>query len=317
MLKNKKYNFNSETLSFEIEEKKAGRKFLHSFLRFLAINLAAISILFILLLFFDSPQEKIQEARIDKYHLKYKSISHKVDSLTALVHSDYYSNDQRYRDILELDSIPKNMRLAGFGGHDPYASNFKNYSNKGFSNLMSRMDNLKLQLGVQEKSYTEILNAALEKKDQIQHFPGIPPVELKKNIWISSFFGQRIDPFTRHRKMHEGLDFVGPKNTEIFATADGTVTLTRHSRIGYGNEILVDHKFGYSTRYAHLSEIFVKEGEKVKRGQLIGSMGSTGRSTGVHLHYEVRYHNRPLNPLYFFSDDISPKEFEQLAKRTE
>jgi len=112
-----------------------------------------------------------------------------------------------------------------------------------------------------------------------------------------------------------GVDFVGPRKTEIYATADGIVTLAKHSRKGYGNEIVIDHLYGHETRYAHLNEYLVTEGQKVERGQLIGYMGNTGRSTGTHLHYEVRFQRRPINPIYFFADDLSPEEFEQLAKK--
>ena len=168
---------------------------------------------------------------------------------------------------------------------------------------------------IQDESYEEIMKAALEKNNKLAHYPGITPVKSDKYIWISSYFGSRTDPFTMHNRAHLGLDFVGPRDTKIFTTANGTVTLVKHSRRGYGNEIVIDHGFGYSTRYAHLKEIKVVEGQKVERGELIGIMGSTGRSTGTHLHYEVRLFNRPVNPMYFFADDISAEEFEQLTTK--
>ena len=169
--------------------------------------------------------------------------------------------------------------------------------NRIFASLRLKLDNLKDQLSVQDESYNQILQVALEKNKKLAHFPGITPVITDKHIWISSYFGTRIDPFTKQPRSHIGIDFVGPVNSKIHATAAGTVTLVKHSRKGYGNEIVIDHLYGHETRYAHLNEIMVTEGQKIERGQLIGIMGNTGRSTGTHLHYEVRFNKQPINPI--------------------
>ena len=252
--------------------------------------------------------------RAKKYYSRYAFLTQKIDSLTGSLKANHYTNDQIYRNILELDSLSFSIRYAGTGGYDPYGSTMKSFPNQFFSNLMQKIENLKKQISIQEDSYDEIMIAALDKTNKLKHYPGIPPVNITAPVWISSYFGTREDPFSFFRKVHLGVDFCGPKNTEIFVTADGIVTLIKHSRKGYGNEIVVDHGFGHSTRYAHLNSILVEEEQKVERGELIGLMGNTGRSTGTHLHYEVWYENQPVNPLYFFADDLTPEEFEKLAK---
>ncbi|MBA7531935.1 hypothetical protein ES705_24161 [subsurface metagenome] len=229
----------------------------------------------------------------------------------------HFTNDKIYRGILELDSLPDNIRIAGTGGYDPYAAPPESFSSKVFSSLITKINILQNQISVQNESYDEILNIARERNTKLEHYPAITPVNCTKYIWISSYYGSRNDPFTFHLKSHQGIDFVGPRNTEIFSTACGSVTLVKHSRRGYGNEVVIDHGFGYSTRYAHLNKILVEEGQKVERGELIGLMGNTGRSTGTHLHYEVRMNNRPINPIYYFADDMTPEEFEKLTDKSD
>ncbi len=314
-IRRKRYYFNTTTLSFVEVKRSKGLKILKGLLTFFSINTIAFIFLIFLYSFIDSPEVSLQKLRARKYYAKYAYLSHKVDSLSGNLTSFHFTNDQIYRNILELDSIPASIRSAGTGGYDPYATPMQSYSNQFFSNLIKEVENLKKQIYIQEESYKEIMEAALDKSNKLKHYPGIPPIKLTKRIWISSYFGSRTDPFTLFRKVHLGVDFCGPKNTEIFATADGIVTLVKQSRKGYGNEIVVDHGFGHCTRYAHLNSILVEEGQQVERGQLIGLMGNTGRSTGTHLHYEVWFQKQPINPLYFFSDDLTPEEFEQIAKK--
>ena len=244
-------------------------------------------------------------------------MSYKIDSLSSVLHSQHFTDDNIYRGILGLDSLPDNIRIAGSGGHDPYAMKTEGFPNRILIALSTKIENLNNQISIQEESYNEILEVAAEHKTKLEHYPAITPVNCTKHIWISSYFGSRSDPFTFRLKAHSGIDFVGPRNTETYSTASGNVTLVKQSRRGYGNEVVIDHGFGYSTRYAHLNKILVKEGQKVERGDLIGLMGNTGRSTGTHLHYEVRLDNRPINPIYFFAEDLSPEEFEELTNKSE
>ena len=315
--KRKRYKYNSTTLNFVELRNTPGRKVLNALASFIYINILALFLLGIIYSSIDSPEAVIQKVRISKLTGKYQLLSNRVDSLTTILREKHFTDDQTYRNILELDSLSTSIRLAGTGGSDPYASLPQSYSNQFFTDLMIKIENLKDQIKIQELSYEELMEAALEKNKKLEHFPAISPVKPDKYIWLSSYFGVREDPFSHRRKTHLGLDFVGPRNTNIFSTGKGIVTLVKHSRRGYGNEIVIDHEYGYSTRYAHLKEILVTEGQHIERGELIGVMGSTGRSTGTHLHYEVRFNNRPVNPLYFFSDDLKPEEFEQLTKKTD
>jgi murein DD-endopeptidase MepM/ murein hydrolase activator NlpD len=283
----------------------------------ICINICAFLLLGAIHLFIDSPEVQIQKMLVQKYTKDYNSLSDKLDSISEQLQIQYSSNDQIYRHILEMDSLPKSYYSAGAGGYDPYSVPMNSYSNHIFSNLMSRITNLKRQVKIQDKSYNEILKTALDKNNKLEHFPGITPVKCQDNIRISSYFGSRDDPFTLFLKMHTGVDFQGPLNTEVHATANGIVTFAEYSRTGYGNEIVIDHGFGYITRYAHLNKILVQKGQKINRADVIGLMGNSGRSTGTHVHYEVLYENKPINPLYFFADDLTPDEFEALAGRTD
>ncbi|MBN2524276.1 MAG: M23 family metallopeptidase [Bacteroidales bacterium] len=315
--KKKKYNFNPDTLSYVEVKHPAGKRILRSLLKFIYLNILAFLILIVLYSFVNSPEAVLQNLRITKFNTKYAILSFKVDSLSSVLQNKHFHDDNIYRGILELDSLPENIRIAGTGGHDPYAGHPESYPGKILTALAAKIENLQKQVSIQEESYDEILNAAIEKKDKLEHYPAITPVNCTKHIWISSYFGSRNDPFTFRLRTHTGIDFVGPKNTEVYSTATGNVTLVKQSRRGYGNEVVIDHGYGYNTRYAHLNKILVKEGQKVERGELIGLMGNTGRSTGTHLHYEVRVHNRPTNPIYFFAEDLSPEEFEELTNKSE
>ncbi len=257
------------------------------------------------------PFAGLYENRIQNLSSDFGTLYSKLDSQQIFLKEVLIGQDCYYREILELDSLSPEVRMAGFGG------SFQNilYGDDLILPIQNGVMTLQSQLNIQDKSFQEILNKALERDEMLDRVPAISPILLKYNTWISSYFGGRIDPFTHSLRIHRGIDLVGPKNTKIYATGDGTVTLAKYSRNGYGNEVVILHGFGYSTRYAHLNKILVKDGEKVKRGQLIGKMGNTGRSTGTHLHYEVHYMNVPINPIYYFSEDLSPTEYEEMTAR--
>jgi murein DD-endopeptidase MepM/ murein hydrolase activator NlpD len=174
---------------------------------------------------------------------------------------------------------------------------------------------LNLQLQVESNSLEMLYEKALEHSMLQTHLPAIQPVDKKDLIMISSNFGVRSDPFFFVEKVHNGLDFVTSSGRNVYATGDGTVTFVQYSRTGYGNEIVIDHKFGFGSRYAHLNNIQVKGGDKVKRGQIIGTVGETGRSTGPHLHYEVLYKNKPVNPSFYFDTSLTREEFAQIINK--
>lgn len=312
--KQKLYRFNSNSLQYS-EEVVSIRVRLLKGLKFCLISsILAIAIIFVINLAFGSPLENYLAKNARGYKTFYDSINSEIDSLQNTLHNEIFLSDILYRQTLHLDSLPTPMRIAGTGGSSPYDS-LKRLKNKDLiSTTLQKLDVLKRQLEFQEKSFQDVTKEATLYRQKIEKTPNIQPVRPSKNIWVSSCFGVRTDPFTHRKRVHHGIDFAGPKNTKIYATADGVVTLTKVSRTGYGKEVAVKHGFGYSTIYGHLNKILVKKGEKVKRGQLIGLMGSTGRSTGTHLHYEVRLHNRPLNPINFYDENLTEPEYDLITK---
>ena len=239
-------------------------------------------------------------------------LNYQFDSISNVLSESHFKNDNLYRTILEIDSIPKSIRDAGVGGSKE-SEKVENRNKAGLILVIAqKIDKLYRQMNMQTESYDYLQDKADEKNKRIECIPSILPLSVGDLTFISSYFGARIDPFFNHQKPHFGLDFVAPIGTKIYSTGDGIVTLSKFSRKGYGNEIIIDHSFGYSTRYAHLDEIFIKEGEKVKRGQLIGTLGNTGRSTGPHLHYEIQYNKKPINPIYYYADEISSEEYERM-----
>jgi murein DD-endopeptidase MepM/ murein hydrolase activator NlpD len=170
------------------------------------------------------------------------------------------------------------------------------------------------QLSIQSESYEILLLKAREHAMQFSHIPAIQPVSRTDLYSISSDFGVRTDPFYFHQKVHCGLDFVAAEGKSVYATGDGIVTFIQFSRTGYGNEIIIDHSFGFGSRYAHLDTILVTEGQKVKRGQMIGRVGKSGRATGPHLHYEVLYEKKPVNPALYFDSSLTVQEYKQILE---
>jgi murein DD-endopeptidase MepM/ murein hydrolase activator NlpD len=168
---------------------------------------------------------------------------------------------------------------------------------------------------MQSKSFDEVIDLAKNKEQMILSVPAIQPVSVKDMARISDYFGFRRDPFTKEKKVHYGIDFVGPKGAPIYATGNGKVVSAEFSFFGYGNVVVIDHGFGYRTRYAHLQKIDVKVGNQVARGQVIGKLGSSGRSTGPHLHYEVLLRNKPVDPMNYFND-MSPEIFDSMVKNS-
>lgn len=221
-------------------------------------------------------------------------------------------DDNFFRPIFEIDPVSSSIRIAGFGG----TYNYKNLEGFKASNLMidvtQNVEEIAKQTYIQSKSYDQVIQKMIERENFHECRPSIKPLSDKSYIRISDYFGSRIDPFKKNIRPHYGIDFAGPRGGDIVATGKGIVTKAGYSLYGYGKIVEIDHGFGYKTRYAHLDKIIVKEGQKVNRGETIGLLGNTGRSTGPHLHYEVRMHNKAVNPIYFFNNDISVEEYDKM-----
>jgi murein DD-endopeptidase MepM/ murein hydrolase activator NlpD len=311
----KRYKYNYNTLTFEIINSTPGKRILKILVFLFIICLIAFTN-YILINALVSPKELLLTKESKELSNLIEDLDHQLDSISIFLVNNHFKDDNLYRTILEIDTIPKTIRDAGIGGSNK-SEKIANLNKASLILLTAqKIDKLYRQINIQVESYEYLQNKANEKIKKIARIPSIQPLSIKDLIFISSYFGTRIDPFYNSQKLHYGLDFVAPQGTKIYATGDGIVTLSKYSRKGYGNEIIINHSFGYSSRYAHLDAIFIKEGEKVKRGQLIGLLGNTGRSTGPHLHYEIRYDNQPIDPIYYFSDEISVEEYERMVNNS-
>ncbi len=309
-----KYFFNERTLSYEEIKLTPGQKIFRFFL-FLVSALALTAIfVFLLFTFFDSPKELMLKREIATYDLQFRMMNDRLNSMQKVMDELSNRDDNIYRVIFEAEPIPKSVREAGIGGVDRYA-NLEGYDeSKLLIETAKKLDKLTSEAVVQSKSFDEVFAMARNKEKMLASIPAIQPIRNIQLKRISSYFGYRIDPIYKVKKFHEGIDFSAPKGTPVHVTGDGRVIQVKRSRRGYGNEIKVDHGYGYITLYAHLSAFKVKKGQKVKRGQVIGLVGNTGKSTAPHLHYEVRKNHRPINPIYYFFNDLTPDEYSKMLE---
>ncbi|HEY5826599.1 MAG TPA: M23 family metallopeptidase, partial [Cyclobacteriaceae bacterium] len=223
------------------------------------------------------------------------------------------------RTMLGMEPIDESVWSGGTGGSDKYANLIK-YPNSGelLVETQEKVDQMILQLKVQKSSLDSILIRANAREEMIASIPSIKPVRidlLKKNLNTMSGFGIRLHPVHKVDRMHAGVDFTAPKGSPIQATGNGKVILAEYGRVGYGNHVIIDHGYGYTTLYGHMATLAVKEGEVILKGQTIGTIGDSGLSSGPHLHYEVRIKGRPVDPIIYCMDDLTPEEYKTLVAR--
>jgi len=309
-----KYRFNKHSLTFDKVQTTLKKRLL-VFLSHISTGVVFAAIILVLVYnFVDSPKEKSQKRELAQLQLQYDILNDQLDKFTTVLVDLQERDDNIYRVIFESEPIPSSIREAGIGGIDRYEK-LKGYSNSEIIiETYKKMDKIKGQLYVQSKSLDEVFSMAKNKEDMLASIPAIQPVSNKDLTRIGSYFGIRMDPFYKVKKFHEGVDFTAPVGTEIYAAGNGVVTKAGRNFGGYGNQVVIDHGYSYSTLYAHMSKILVRPGEKVKRGQVIGLVGNTGKSTAPHLHYEVRKNDRAVNPIYFFYNDINPEQFELMLE---
>lgn len=310
-----KYRFNHETLSYHKIETTFKKRLLKTIPSIISAFVFGLAGIIIYTYTFDSPKERQLKRENKQLEVQYKIIGEKIKQIENVLADLQYRDDNIYRTIFEVEPIPESMRNAGFGGVNRYEE-LEGYDNSELViETAKRIDKLSKQLYVQSKSFDEIVRLAKSKEKWLASMPAIVPILIKDHYKFLSHFGTRFDPVYKNTiKMHEGIDLAGATGTNVRSTGDGVVKVAENSGGGYGNEILVDHGFGYTSRYAHLSKILVSPGQKVRRGEIIGKLGSTGKSTGPHLHYEVRKNNLPLNPVNFFYLDLSPAEYDKMIE---
>lgn len=309
-----RYTFNTKTLAYEEHKTKLSIKILKSFIFMVTAFGLSSFIVFLSYSFFSSPKERILEREIAEYQLQYQILNDRMDQMQKLVDDMAERDDDIYRVIFEAEPISKSVRKAGFGGIDRYAK-LEGYNNSELLiSTSKKLDIIASQIYVQSKSFDEVYEMARNKEKMLASIPAIQPVNNKDLKHLSSYYGYRIDPIYKVSKFHAGVDFSAPQGTEVYATGNGKVVKVDKSKTGYGNTIEIDHGYGYSTFFAHLKSFNVKKGELVKRGQVIGTVGNTGKSTAPHLHYEVSKNGRTVNPIYHFFNDLTPGEYESLLE---
>ena len=308
----KKYIFNDKSLSYEVSKTSSMQRIFRALLFLITALAFSIALIIGSYTFFESPNERMLKSEISQYELQYQIMNDRLENLQGLVDEMADRDDNIYRIIFEAEPISVEERQAGYGGVDRYAK-LEGYDNSELLIETARkLDALASQLYVQSKSFDDVYDMARNKEKMLACIPAIQPVNNKELKRLSSYYGYRIDPVYKIKKFHAGVDFSAPQGTPIYSSGAGTVIKTNRSRRGYGNTVTIDHGYGYSTFYAHIKDIKVKKGEKVSRGQIIATVGNTGKSTAPHLHYEVRKNNRTINPIYYFFNDLSPDEFETI-----
>lgn len=304
-----KYYYDTETCSYE-KATFTWKKAILTVSGYLLVSSVLAGIMIAGMFYFiDNPEEKRLKKKInqltekiDEYNTKLVAIESEVDSLHA-------RDNDVYRTILNADRITTTMWEMGTGGTDKYSKLEPN----SLKETEKRIDRLMNRIELQTESYNQIYKDIVANEDRLQHKPSIRPVD---GLFISGF-GRRMHPILKVWKKHTGIDFRAPIGTPIYATADATVEFCGVSRNGYGKHIDLNHGYGYATKYAHLSKISVKKGDKVKRGDLIGYTGNTGLSKGPHLHYELSHNGQKINPVDHFYSDLTPEEYMQLKALAE
>ncbi len=261
------------------------------------------------------PDPKASKLQADKETIldQYLQVSERLNRMETDLNEIQIRDDELYRAFYQMDPMSASLREAGLGGTDRYAYLEGYESSPVMLTLTRKADMAGVKLEIQSGSFEEVQAKADYHWDMLSHAPSIQPVSLQEFYWVSSVFGYRTDPISKRRTMHRGMDFAGRPGINIHATGDGVVLRTKNSRTGFGKEVLIDHGFGYVTRYGHLQDFLVEKGQGIKRGHVIGRLGSTGKSTGPHLHYEVRHYGLAKDPRNFFSDDLTAEEYSRIV----
>lgn len=310
-----KYRYNPDSLSYD----RIRPSFKKRFLIFLSYLTVVFSIALLLNVFyssvFDTPREKMLTRENNQLNLQYEILNQKIGKLEMVLEDIEKRDDNIYRTIFNADPIPSSVRSAGFGGVNRYEY-LEGYDNSELViETAERIDILTKAIYVQSTSYDEVIDLARSREDQLSSLPAIMPISNKDLTRTASGWGFRIHPIYKIRKFHNGMDFTAPIGTEVYATADGAIERIQRSRRGYGNVLVVNHGYGYKTLYAHLTGFNnARVGKKVKRGDIIAFVGSTGLSTAPHLHYEVHLNGKKINPVNYYFEDLSAQEYDRMIE---
>lgn len=310
-----KYQYNESTLSYEKVKVSAAKRIGRASVFAVAAVLVGGLFYILFSMVYQSPKERQLLAEKEELLLQYELLDNRLNRMGMILADLENRDDNIYRTVFEAEPIPDNIRKAGIGGINRY-KNLEKF--KGEADIVisasKKLDRLAKQLYIQSKSFDEIYKMAKSKEEMMASIPAIQPVSNKDLTRMASGFGMRIDPHYKTPAFHAGMDFTAPTGTPIYATGDGTVIRADRASRGYGNHVRIDHGYGYVTLYAHMSKMDVKAGDEVKRGEVIGFVGNTGKSNGPHLHYEVRKNDKPINPINFYFSDLTPEEYDLMIQ---
>ncbi|MDB5197571.1 MAG: peptidase [Flaviaesturariibacter sp.] len=316
-MKKIKYYYNTHSLRYEKLITPLRVKLLR-FFSFMAVSfVTALIIAYVAFRFIGSPSEKLLQAENARLKDRYADLNKEVGEIQLKMSELEKRDNNVYRSIFEATPIPDSARAKAMEQEQEIAKVERMEGDELVRSIKTSLQNLTSRMAVQEKSYKEILTLVNNKEKLLTATPAIQPVSNADLNRIASGFGVRIDPIYKTPKMHAGLDFSAPQGTPIYATADGRVTTAGNTGNGYGNHVVIDHGYGYETLYGHMVRVKARRGESIKRGEIIGYVGSTGKSTGPHCHYEVHKNGRKLDPVYFFYNDLTPEQFNELLKRAQ
>ena len=307
-----RFSFNPETLSYQRIESSGTQK-LFRFLFFLALSML-IGTGFLILRDRGTLSPRAQKLVVEQEKLVFglDMMNRDINTYENALSNVAYHDDHIYRVYFEQQPWPATLREAGVGGYEKYSYLEKFKHGDLLVNTYQNVDRIERKLVVQSTSFDQVIDMAATKEERLAARPAIQPVSLKDLTRFGSSFGMRFHPLLKVWKPHEGIDLTAPRGTPIFATADGEVLQAGYRPGGYGKKILVDHGYGYRTLYGHCDEVLVSVGQEVKRGEVIGRVGSTGLSKSPHLHYEVHINGRPVDPIDYYANDLSTAEFDRM-----
>jgi murein DD-endopeptidase MepM/ murein hydrolase activator NlpD len=311
-----KYYYDTETCKYERVKTKTSDVVLNALGLFALLVMVALGLIYLGKQYFPSPQEVVLLNKLDDQEYYLTEQKRQIEELQQILTGIEVRDDNIYRVVLGAEPIDKSVRNAGIGGSDRYADiREKNLDNGDLViEIAEKIDLLKRKLYIETKSQDEVSKLAENKQKLFAAIPAIQPISNKQLLALASGFGMRTHPIYKVKKMHAGIDFAAAIGTPIYATADGKVVEVDVKFSGYGKMVVIDHGFGYRTRYAHMHDFAVRSGQNIKRGDLVGYVGNTGLSTAPHLHYEVLINGQHVDPVHYFYNDLSAEEYEKVLE---
>ena len=311
-----KYYYDTESCRYERIRTSKWDIFINSLAFLTVATVIATGLVYGYMVYFESPEEAQLRKENQELLMYYNLMGEDMESISKVLQGMQDRDDDIYRVIFGVNPLANEIRTGGTGG----ANKYRALMEKGLSredlivNDLQKIDVLKKRMYIQTKSYDEIVELAKNKEDFLAALPAIQPVSNEELKRLSAGFGYRIDPYLKTRRKHTGVDFSLEVGNPVHATGDGKIKYTKSSLSGYGKQVHIDHDFGFQTKYGHLDKILVKKGQWVKRGDLIGYSGNSGKSTAPHLHYEVIKNGIKVNPIHYFSRDLSAEEYEEILR---